>query len=63
MLKYDSIEKQLVDRKTKIDRIVARYNKTVSLQNCKENLGLLTSILTFTIIYEDKIDTLNILRQ
>ena len=51
MFKYNSIEKQLADKKTKIDSIVARYNKAVSLQSCKENLGLLTSIQTYTIIY------------
>ena len=42
MTKFNSIEKQLADKKKRIDSIVARYNKAVSLQGCEEHLGLLT---------------------
>ena len=42
MTKFYSIEKQLADKKKRIDSIVARYNKAVSLQGCEEHLGLLT---------------------
>lgn len=43
VLKYNSIKNQLAEKKKKIDSIVARYNKAVSLQSCEENLGLFTS--------------------
>ena len=38
--KFDSINQKLIVRKNQIDRIVTRYNSTVNLQGCRENLGL-----------------------
>ena len=41
--KFNSIKRLLAEEKKKIDSIVARYHKAVSLQSCEEHLGLLLS--------------------
>ena len=53
-LNYNSIAEQLSEKKKKIDNIVARYNKAVSLQGCEERLGLLHLKLSHKITCEDK---------
>ena len=54
--KFNNVTKDLARKKQMIDNIVARYNKALNFQSCKEELGMFEGVVVVLVIFSEKND-------